>query len=912
MRPKNWKRKKSMNMSKRITFVIAACAASALLADSGTWTAASGGNWNDAANWSGGIIASNSGSTATLNSGSGTINNDMADPALALLGLQFAGGGYTLAGGAITLDAAGFIAVQGGTQTISAALALQGSTAVNVASDQTLVLGGALSGNGGLTIKGGRVVFGNADNAYLGATVMITGLVETASVDAFGDSSADPANLVLGDGTLRYTGSSATLNRGFTVAPTNNNSRAFAIDVTNANTTLTVAGRVLTPNGSFIKTGSGTLAFTYPGDQQLSRSRQAVAEGMPLTFDANGSASTNGYSLFTVDNGKLVLGAAGQTNNIVGVAWVGARNNTSPRMEVLGGVTKVTSSYFTIGRGTGTAPYLARPSLYIGNGAYMEMASFVMANWNGNGNFRCNPDLAVTNGTLVVFGDCFLGENTAATSTVTVANSSLFRSDSTGATRGMIFGFGGPAKTDVIFDGTSTGRVYQARLARLTSLTVQGNSVFEMDTTPTNALLPEASDFNTGRVLFNGGTLAQRTTKLASDWFGGMTNLLVGANNLTLDAATHAWLYPQTRANPSNPGGKIVKTGLGSVALRPTALNVDVNAGKLALSVEMPQVTNAYRGTVTAAANTTIELAAAGAAAGMKLDMGSATLALTPHSLASNPDLWVYNERATRRLDGLLQLTTEVGGSASGRGGAFLRRKQTVGGVWSATFNYICWGTGANPADGVAFVLQNDARGANACGGGASNLGYGDTTALKITNSIAVGIDVYNHRLYFGRQGAFGITNALSALLPKLALTPVKTKFVIAYDGAGLLTVDISRSGAPSLRYTWSVTFPPKSVPPTPTSASRAPPAAPTDSTASPTSCSKTASPRRPPSAATAATWPSAPPRRSAPLAPRAPSSAASCWARWLTATSPWSTPSRPPRLPPFLRRRWRTKACGS
>ncbi len=785
----------------------AACAAGSLWADSGTWTATTGGNWNDPANWDGGIIASNSGFTATLNAGTGTINNDMADPALALQGLTFAGGGYELAGGTVTLDAAGFLTVQGGTQTVSAPLSLSGNTFLNVASAQTMALNGLLSGSGGLTIKGGRVVLGNADNAYLGATVIVTGLVETASVDAFGDSSADPANLVLGDGTLRYTGASATLSRGFTVAPTNFGNRAAAIDVTDAGATLTVAGKVVTPNGCFIKTGPGTLAFTYPGDQQLSRSRQAVVEGTPLTFDANGSASTNGYALFTVDNGKLVLGAANQTNNIVGVAWVGARNNTSPRMEVLGGVTKVSGAYFTIGRGTGTAPYLAKPSLYIGNGAYMEMGSFVMANNNGNNNFRCNPDLAITNGTLVVFGDCFLGENTVATSTVTVANNSLFRNDSNTRDRGMILAFGGPAKTDLTFDTASTGRVYMARFAKFTSMTVKGNSVFEMDGSPINVT---NADFNTGTVLFNGGTLAQRSPKLASDWFRGVTNVLVGANNLTLDAGGYAWLEPPTTAFASSPGGKLAKTGVGTAALRPTALNVDLNAGRLALSIESPQVTNGTRGVVTASANTSIELAASGAAGGMNLGVGTSPVTLTPHSLASNPDLWRFAERAMRRTDGILQLTPEVGtvvgANQNQRGAAFLMRKQTLSGAWTCTFNYVCWSLTANPADGVAFVLQNDPRGSVACGSTGSNLGYGGTGG--ITNSIALGIDSYNHRLFYGRQGSFVITNALPAALPKLAQSPVKTKFTVAYNGAGLLMIEIARPGSLTYRYTWSVNLP--------------------------------------------------------------------------------------------------------
>ena len=800
-----------MTIRRLMVYLVAACAASALWADNGTWTATTGGNWNDTANWSGGIIASNAGSTATLNSGTGTINNDMSNPALALLGLQFAGGGYTLAGGALTLDSAGFINVQAGTQTVSVALSLQGNAAFKVASAQTLNASGAVSGNGGLTLYGGRVLLGNAANSYTGATVLVTGILEVASVAALGGSPADPANLSLGDGTFRYTGPSATLSRGFTLAPTNfGGNRATAIDVTNATTTLTVAGKVATPNGSFIKTGDGTLAFTYPGYQEIGKSKPANGETGVITFDANGVADTNSYPTFVVDKGRVILGAAGQTNVIVASSgWVGSKTLASPRLDIIGGVTRFTGGYLTIGRGTGTTNSPQRPSMTISGGSYVtiEGSGLVMDNGNGLGAaHRCSPSLGITNATLRVFNDCFLSEDGNATSTVIVANNGLFQSDSSSPVGGMKISASTGAKTDVTFDTGSTGLVYQARMARGSSLTVIGNSVFAMDTTPTNAY---QTDLNVGRVLFNNSKLTQRTPQLVSDWFVSLTNVLVGANNLTLDVASQAWLDAPTRADPSNLGGKLIKSGNGTLALRPTALPVQVNAGRMAYAVEAPQVTNVNNtSTATFAGGTSVELSANGAANGVTLALSGTTLNLTPHSLASNPDLWRFNDRAMRRCDGILQLTPEMGtaGALSNqRGSAFLQRKQSVSGPWTATFSYICWATGATPADGFAFVIQNDPRGANAIGSTSANLGYADTTANKITNSIAVGINIDTHQIRFGRQGTLVDTRALPALLPKLGSAPIKTKFTVSYDGAGLMTVMIDRPGSISYGYTWQV-----------------------------------------------------------------------------------------------------------
>ena len=786
---------------------VVACATCALWAANGTWSAAGGGNWSDTANWAAATPATGSTYTATFTTGTGTVNNDLTD--LALKGVQLSGSGFTLAGNTLTLDSAGFIAVLGGSHAVSLPLVLQGATTLTVASAQTLAVNGAVSGNGGLTIYGGRAVLGNAANSYTGATILVTGILEVASVAALGSSSVDPGNLVLGDGTFRYTGSSETLSRGFTLAPTNFGNRALVIDVTNAATTLTVAGKVATPNGAFIKTGDGTLAFTYPGYQEIGKSRLSNGESGVITYDANGVADTNSYPTFVVDKGRVILGAAGQTNVIVASSgWVGSRTLASPRLDIIGGVTRFTGGYFTIGRGTGTTASPQRPTMSISGGSYVtiEGSGLVLDNANGQGNHRCSPTLAITNATLRVFNDCFLSEDGNATSTVTVANGGLFQSDSSSPVGGMKLSANTGAKTDVTFDTGSTGLVYQARLARGSSLTVIGNSVFAMDTTPTNAY---QTDLNVGRVLFNGGKLAQRTTSLVSDWFVSLTNILVGANNMTLDVASQAWLDAPTRADPSNLGGKLIKSGNGTLVIRPTGLNVQVNAGRMAYAVEAPQVTNALNSTVvTFGGGTSVELSANGAANGVTLGLSGATLNLTPHSLVSNPDLWRYNDRAMRRGDGILQLTPEMGTAgalANQRGSAFLQRKQSVSGPWTATFSYICWATGATPADGFAFVLQNDPRGLGAIGSYGANLGYADTTANKITNSIAVGINIDGHQIRFGRQGSLVDTRALPTALPKLAATPVKTKFTVSYDGSGLMTVMIDRPGSISYGYTWQV-----------------------------------------------------------------------------------------------------------
>lgn len=247
--------------TRNVFLVFVVCMAESIWAVDGTWTSATGGNWRDTANWASSTPASGSGSTAYLTTGAGTVTNEVSG--LALRGLQLSGSGFKLAGNTLTLDSAGFIQTLAGDHELALPLTLSGMTTVSVASGQTLMVGGAVSGNGNFKLFGGRTVLANA-NTYAGPTVLVTGILEIASVDALGSSSSDPANLVLGEGTFRYTGPSATLTRGYTLLPGVSSNRAAVIDITNANTTLTIAGKVAAPGGSFIKTGEAPWPTPIP------------------------------------------------------------------------------------------------------------------------------------------------------------------------------------------------------------------------------------------------------------------------------------------------------------------------------------------------------------------------------------------------------------------------------------------------------------------------------------------------------------------------------------------------------------------------------------------------------------------------------------------------------------------------
>ena len=775
----------------------AVCAAGSLLAADGTWTAASDGNWNDTANWADSAIASGSGSTAYLTTGSGTVNNDMTG--LALLGVQLSGSGFTLAGDTLTLDSAGFITVLAGSHTVSLPLSLSGATTVAAASGQTLTVSGAVFGNGGLTTSGGRVVLSNSGNAYLGDTVHSSGTLEFSSVGAFGSTSA---GLTLGDGTFRYTGPSASLARGFTILAGPEQNRASVVDVVDAAATLTVPGQIASPGGVLLKTGDGTVAFTYPGSQAFGNNKVNGSQSAIISYDENGVADINGYSAFTVDKGRVILGAAGQTNIIAaGDAWVGTRTLASPRLDVVGGYTEFRGGYLSVGRGTGTSDSPQTPSLYISNGAYVniEGSGFVMDNGNGQPNHKCRPFLSIDSGTLRTSGEMFIGEDSASEPTILVDNGGALISDTVNYDRwGVSLSPYGGAQANVTIANNSLMAAYHVTARSGSTLSVDSGSTLMFDDT-TRASINDS--LNQGTVKFNGGTLTQRTPGLGSAWFVKLGSLLVGANGMTVNSDGYAWLDPVLKTDPGSTGGSVTKTGSGTLAMRATAVSVQANTGKIKLATEYPWAASGASGMLSLGSGSSLELAAGGSAAGMTLNLSGNPLAYTAPSLCSQPDLWQLNGSALWRADGLLELTPDIGSAPST---AFLRRRYPVTGAWSATFSYLAWSvrTTWNPADGISFIIHNNAAGTGYVGGGATAAGYDN--GGNLAQSFGIVIDVYNKYVRFGKEGSLVDAYPFPADIPHLS-QPNKTLFNISYDGAGHLTLLMTPPGCPTYRYTYDI-----------------------------------------------------------------------------------------------------------
>jgi len=198
-----------------------------------------------------------------------------------------------------------------GSETATAALTLANGIALNngqreirvydntSSTTDLAILSGNLTGTGSSGINktgNGTLVLGNT-NAYVGFTTISAGTLRISTignggaVSSLGNSSNAASNLVFSGGTLEYAGgSNGSTDRSFTIT----SGSAAAIAVTGAGA-LTISGNSTNTNGSFSKSGSGTLILT---GNNLHTGSTTLANGT-LQVGNSGALGNGGDILFT-------------------------------------------------------------------------------------------------------------------------------------------------------------------------------------------------------------------------------------------------------------------------------------------------------------------------------------------------------------------------------------------------------------------------------------------------------------------------------------------------------------------------------------------------------------------------------------------------------------------------------------
>ena len=292
--------------------------------------------------------------------GGGTLNIN-ADGALGVGNLTFSGPGTLQVGvDGIVLGTGHSVAIQ------------TGETATFDTNGYSLTVAGVVSGNGNLTVAGAGTLMLPGTNTYGGATTLVGGTLVVASIPngntagPIGSSSAAPANLVFGGGTLQYTGVAAVTDRGFTIAGDTTidnasdlsftgqlvSSGTYAFTKTNAGT-LTLGNAATNISVGAFNVNAGALALT--GGTIAAASFQADnASGIALSNAVvlNVASDVN-FNPATGPGGNFAITINGGQFNAAGHLEIGQLGTTTVTLS--GNAVLSAANYITLGPNNGTS-----------------------------------------------------------------------------------------------------------------------------------------------------------------------------------------------------------------------------------------------------------------------------------------------------------------------------------------------------------------------------------------------------------------------------------------------------------------------------------------------------------------------------------------------------------------------------
>ncbi len=225
------------------------------------------------------------------------------------------------------------------------------------ASSNTLILGG-----GGLEVinlvkDGAFTQTLSGANTYTGVTTLTDGVLSVAVIGNGGVASGNlgsatnaAANLVFDGGTLRYTGTTASSDRNFTI----NAAKTATIDVSTGASTLTLSGASTATNGALTKTGAGTLTLTgvntYPGATTIGAGTLNANSTAALGDETN-AGNTLIFTGGTLQAGGAITSAATRLVTLTSTGLIdtnGSAVSIAGIMSGAGGLTKSGASTLTL------------------------------------------------------------------------------------------------------------------------------------------------------------------------------------------------------------------------------------------------------------------------------------------------------------------------------------------------------------------------------------------------------------------------------------------------------------------------------------------------------------------------------------------------------------------------------------
>ncbi|MFM2196570.1 MAG: hypothetical protein RLZZ505_2 [Verrucomicrobiota bacterium] len=521
----------------------------------GNSTAANRSDWGRAQNWSSGATPTGTGTVAVFDVATQQSPASYAT-ALTIGGFSLTGGqnrslvftntialnqfgvdnssafNFSISGaGATTLAAAQTWSITGTGNTTFSKTITNGGNLLTLEATSTGVglIDSVISGAGGITKNGTGQWTLSGPNTYTGVTTISNGILSVATIGNggvagnLGQATNLAANLVLGGGTLRYTGATDQTDRNFILSA----GTTSTIDVTT--NTLTMSGASTSTTGALTKTGAGNLilsganahtgattvsagTLTLGANDRLSNSTAVSVSGGALalgTFNdtvasfamSGGSltgsgtltAGTYGLSGGTVtanlgagtlnSSGTVTLdgsSAATAVNVTGGTLTLGAANrlNDSAALTVSGGALALGANNDTVGTVTLTGGSITGTSGTLTGSSYAVQNGSISAILGGSGTLTKS-----TAGTVTLSGaNTYSGGTLLNAGTLVASNASAFGTGSITIASGSTLDFSGLSVTNLLINNggtvTNVGAVLDAELAGgSTTLTANNNTV---------------------------------------------------------------------------------------------------------------------------------------------------------------------------------------------------------------------------------------------------------------------------------------------------------------------------------------------------------------------------------------------------------------------------------------------------
>jgi autotransporter-associated beta strand protein len=421
--------------------------------------------------------------------------------------------------------------------------------------DDWSVMSGILS-NGGLTITGsGRLVL-SGTNTFTGVTSINGGTLSVATIGNggtagnLGQAAVAAGNLVLGGGTLQYTGATASTDRSFTLTAATSSS----IHVTEAANALTISGASANTTGALTKTGAGTLILS---GLNLHTGLTTVSNGT-LRYGITNALSSGGV---TVSGGTLdiatfndTVGAVsvesgsitGTTGALTGTSYDLQSGTVSAILDGAGALTKISAGNVTL---SGANNYSGATS--ITGGALNIRNATALGTTAGN--------TTVSSGAaLELQGDISVGAEALTLSGTGVSNAGALRNISGANTYGGLLSLGAASRINsdagtltLSNAGTITGATFGLTVGGAGNTTINsiiGTTSGTLTKDETGTLILTAANTFTGLTSITGGVLNMRNASAlgttagatfvssgaALELQGGLT---IGAEALTLNGS---------------------------------------------------------------------------------------------------------------------------------------------------------------------------------------------------------------------------------------------------------------------------------------------------------------------------------------------------------------------------------------